>query len=152
MLNWALAAARTRFCYTSGAQIWTLFGHLLDSCPPPFRRQKHLRSSLGCSCGLLLRPLLHPLMLSGIRKESLLALLSLLFLLGSHLLPLGSLFKTILSHAVRKPCFSTSIPRGPNPRFADAASADAERTLKSRSRLLPTHPGMMYIRKGNPRC
>ena len=48
-----------------------LFGHLLDQCPPSFRRQKHLRSSLGCSCGLLLR-----LYCSGIHKRSLLALLS----------------------------------------------------------------------------
>ena len=52
----------------------SLFGHLLDPCPPPFRRQTHLGSSLGCSCGLLVRPLLPPLMPSGIRKGSLLAL------------------------------------------------------------------------------
>ena len=38
---------------------------------------------------------------------------------------------------------------GPNPGFPDAA---AGRILKSRSRPLPTHPGMKYFRKGNPCC
>ena len=55
-----------------------------------------------------------------------------------------------MSQAVRKPCFSISLPRGPNPRFPDAAGgagAGAGRTLKSRSRPLPTHPGMKYFRK-----
>ena len=53
-------------------------------------------------------------------------------------------FWPVISHAVRKPCFSTSIPRGPNPGFPDAAGG---RTLKSRSRPLPTHPGMKYFRE-----
>ena len=74
-------------------------------------------------------------------------------------------FWPVISRTVRKPCFSTSIPRGPthlglawaHPRgpslgpptwahplgFPDAA----RRILKSRSRPLPTHPGMKYFRK-----
>ena len=57
-------------------------------------------------------------------------------------------FWPVISHAVRKPCFSTSIPRGPNPGFPDAAaSAAARRILKPKSRPLPTHPGMKYFRK-----
>ena len=52
-------------------------------------------------------------------------------------------FWPVISHAVRKPCFSTSIPRGPNPGFPDAAG----RILKPRSRPLPTHPGMKYFRE-----
>ena len=53
-----------------------------------------------------------------------------------------------MSQAVRKNCFSTSIPRGQIPRFPDAAAGAATgRTLKSRSRPLPTHPGMKYFRK-----
>merc|ERR1712070_617785 len=61
-------------------------------------------------------------------------------------------FRPVISQAVRKPCFSTSIPRGPNPGFPDAAAAGgAGRILKSRSGPLPTHPGMKYFRKGNPR-
>ena len=60
-------------------------------------------------------------------------------------------FWPVISHAVRKPCFSTSIPRGPNPGFPDAAAgaagAAAGRILKPRSRPLPTHPGMKYFRK-----
>ena len=54
-------------------------------------------------------------------------------------------FWPVISHAVRKPCFSTSIPRGPNPGFPDAAGAG--RILKPRSRPLPTHPGMKYFRE-----
>ena len=50
-----------------------------------------------------------------------------------------------MSQAVRKPCFSTSIPRGQIPRFPDAGAAG--QTLKSRSRPLPTHPGMKYFRE-----
>ena len=61
-------------------------------------------------------------------------------------------FWPVMSQAVRKPCFSTSIPRGQNPRFPDAAGAACGQTLKSRSRPLPTHPGMKYFRKGDPRC
>ena len=38
-----------------------------------------------------------------------------------------------------------------NPRFPDAAGAGG-RTLKSRSRPFPTHPGMKYFCKGDPRC
>ena len=53
----------------------------------------------------------------------------------------------VISQAVRKPCFSTSIPRGQIPRFPDAAAGAAGRTLKSRSRPLPTHPGMKCFRK-----
>ena len=60
-------------------------------------------------------------------------------------------FCPVMSQAVRKPCFLTSIPRGQIPRFPDAAGA-AGRTLKSRSRPLPTHPGMKYFRKGDARC
>ena len=61
-----------------------------------------------------------------------------------------------MSQAVRKPCFSTSIPRGQIPGFPDAAAGGAAgagaagaagRILKSRSRPLPTHPGMKYFRK-----
>ena len=57
-----------------------------------------------------------------------------------------------MSHAVRKPCFSTSIPRGQIPGFPDAAggaagAGAAGRILKSRSRPLPTHPGMKYFRE-----
>ena len=60
-------------------------------------------------------------------------------------------FWPVISHAVRKPCFSTSIPRGANPGFPDAAAGAAaagaaRRILKSRSRPLPTHPGMKYFR------
>ena len=51
-----------------------LFGHLLDPCSLPFRHQTYLRSSLGCSCGLLLRPLLPPLLPSAIRQGSLVVL------------------------------------------------------------------------------
>ena len=39
-----------------------------------------------------------------------------------------------------------------NPTFPDAGAAGAGRTLESRSRPLPAHPGMKYFRKGNPRC
>ena len=56
-------------------------------------------------------------------------------------------FWPVISHAVRNPCFSTSIPRGPNPGFPDAAGA-AGRILKSRSRPLPPHTGMKYFREG----
>ena len=60
-------------------------------------------------------------------------------------------FGPVMNQDVRKPCFSTSIPRGQNPSFPHAAAC-AGPTLKSRSRPLPTHPGMKYFRKGNPRC
>ena len=53
--------------------------------------------------------------------------------------------RPVISQAVRKPCFSTSIPRGQIPRFPDAAGDGAGRTLKSRSRPLPAHPGMKYF-------
>ena len=43
-------------------------------------------------------------------------------------------FWPVMSQAVRKPCFSISIPRGEIPRFPDAAGAGDGRTLKSRSR------------------
>ena len=59
-------------------------------------------------------------------------------------------FWPVISQAVRKPCFSAWIPRGPNPGFPDAAAsagAGAGRILKSRSRPLPTHPGMKYFRE-----
>ena len=60
-------------------------------------------------------------------------------------------FWPVISQAVRKPCFSTSIPRGPThlgPAWAHPdAAAGAGRILKSRSRPLPTHPGMKYFRK-----
>ena len=58
-------------------------------------------------------------------------------------------FWPVMSRAVRKPCFSTPIPRGQIPRFPDAARAGgaAGRILKSRSRPLPTHPGMKYFRE-----
>ena len=65
------------FALLQELQFGHLFGHLLDPCPLPFRHRTHLRGSLRCSCGLPLRPLLPPLMLSGIRKGSLLALGSL---------------------------------------------------------------------------
>ena len=50
-----------------------------------------------------------------------------------------------------KPCRSKTLffdlnPKGPNPGFPDAG-ADAGRILKSRSRPLPTRPGMKYFRK-----
>ena len=41
-------------------------------------------------------------------------------------------FWPVMSQAVRKPCFSTSIPRGQIPRFPDAAGVGAGRILKSR--------------------
>ena len=57
----------------------------------------------------------------------------------------------VLSQGVRKPSFSCLIPRGQNLGFPDAAGAafagGAGRILKSRSRALPTHPGMKYFRK-----
>ena len=65
------------FALPQELQLGPLFGDLLDPCPLPFRHQTHLRGSLRCSCGFPLRPLLPPLMLSGIRKGSLLALGSL---------------------------------------------------------------------------
>ena len=37
------------------------------------------------------------------------------------------------------------------PRFPDDAASAAGRTLKSRSRPFPAHPGMKYFRRGNPR-
>ena len=50
--------------------------------------------------------------------------------------------------------FPISIPKGANPRFpkANDDSGDDRQTLKSRSRLLLTHPGMKYFCKGKPRC
>ena len=43
-----------------------------------------------------------------------------------------------------------------NYRFPDTAAAAGAggggRTLKSRSRPLPTHPGSKYFREGDPRC
>ena len=58
-------------------------------------------------------------------------------------------FCPVMNQAVRKPCFSTSIARGQNPRFPDAAGAG--RTLKSRSRPFATHPGMKCFCKGKAR-
>ena len=72
-------------------QFGPLFGHLLNPCPLHFRRQTYLRSSLGCFCGLLLRPLLPPLLPSGIRQGSLLAL-------GSRLLPVVPCFRLPMAH------------------------------------------------------
>ena len=61
-------------------------------------------------------------------------------------------FWPVMSQAVWKPCFLTSIPRGHIPRFPDTAGTGgaAGQTLKSRSRPLPTHPWMKYFRKGIP--
>ena len=57
-----------------------------------------------------------------------------------------------------KPCRSKTLffdlnPKGAKsvyPGFPDAAGAG--RILKSRSRPLPTHPGIKYFRRGNPHC
>ena len=54
--------------------------------------------------------------------------------------PIPSNFCLVMSQAVRKPCFSTSIPRGQNPRFPDAALDKL------------SDPGMKCFRKGDPRC
>ena len=53
----------------------------------------------------------------------------------------GPIFQIPAKHGVLK-----------NPRFPDAGAAAGGGTLKSRSRPLPTRPGMKYFRKGNPRC
>ena len=58
-------------------------------------------------------------------------------------------FRPVISRTVRKPCFSTSIPRGPNLCILDFQTPPPAPPpdLKSRSRPLPTHPGMKYFRK-----
>ena len=55
-----------------------------------------------------------------------------------------------------KPCRSKTLcfdlnPKGAQSWISDAAGAAAGRILKSRSRPLPTHPGMKYFCEGNPR-
>ena len=52
-----------------------------------------------------------------------------------------------------KTLFSKSNPKGGKSQISDAGDdgGDDGQTLKSRSRPLPTHPGMKYFRKGNPR-
>ena len=70
------------FVFFQKLRFGNLFGYLLDPCPLPFRHQTYLRRSLSCSCRLLLRPLLPPLLPAGIRQHFLL-------LLGSRLLPMG---------------------------------------------------------------
>ena len=58
-----------------------------------------------------------------------------------------------MSQAVRKPCFSTSIPRGQNPRFPDAAGAGGGapgQTLRSHPDPYPNTPRDEILPQGKP--
>ena len=65
-------------------------------------------------------------------------------------------FWPAISGTVRKPCFSTSIPRGPNLCILDfqtppaPAPAPPDEFSNPDPGPLPTHPGMKYFRKGIP--
>ena len=59
-------------------------------------------------------------------------------------------FGPVMSQAVRKHCFSTSIPRGQNPRFPDGAGAGAGQTLRSQADPSPNVPRDEINPQGKP--
>ena len=58
-------------------------------------------------------------------------------------------FRPVISQAVRKPCFSTSIPGGQNPRFPDTAGAGGQ-TLRSQPDPSPNAPRDEILPQGKP--